>query len=105
MIRRITRGNGDIVQFWKKHGHKKPFIVTDIAESWPISKLSLSEIQSRYGDELLEVGRTSGDDGEGVLQTLNQFIQYASSTKDSDPLYLFDGTFNIGAPKLADSYR
>jgi histone arginine demethylase JMJD6 len=71
----------------------------------PDPVLSLAQrLAATYGDRRLKVGED--DDGNSVRLKLRYFLQYAATTTDDSPLYVFDGSFGerLGTAPLLHDY-
>ena len=75
-----------------------PVVLTGIASEWPAHRNWTEEgLRARFGETCFNVG--------GHPMGLSEFLDYAHSTTDEMPLYLFDKHFARNAAPLAAEYE
>jgi hypothetical protein len=67
---------------------------TDSAQSW-----SRESLLGRFGNEPFDIGTKKHS-----YQTLREFVQYADSTKEDSPRYVFEGKYGERYPALLKDY-
>lgn len=74
-----------------------PVILTGLVTRWAaFERWDIAALRSRLGDTPFHVS--------GHEMTLAHFLDYAQSTTDEQPLYLFDKSFAESAPALGEEY-
>lgn len=75
----------------------KPVILTGIVSRWPaFERWGLEALRARFGSTPFHVG--------GHEMTLTAYLEYAGSSVDEQPLYLFDRSFAEREPEMAAEY-
>jgi hypothetical protein len=76
----------------------KPVIITGVVSRWPaFERWGLEALRARFGSTPFHVG--------GHEMTLAAYLDYALSSVDEQPLYLFDKSFADRAPEMAAEYN
>ncbi|CAI5725327.1 unnamed protein product [Hyaloperonospora brassicae] len=74
-----------------------PVIITDAIDDWPA--------MTKWTDEyLVDVCRSTTFDAGGFEFPLGEYLNYARTLQDDQPLFIFDKQFAAKAPQLAQDY-